>query len=284
MSASTPAITSAIGPSPQSPEVGVDEVLAVALRAARVAGIDADARRDQALPLPERRPAVERGRPAVDLDHQRRRPAVLSRGPPGTSPGCGGRPPRASAPGVRRARHPPRPPPSTRSPGAARPGRRDRRPGAGDVQHDHVRRAPSPPWQRGRRGAGRHAAPGAAVSRDRTCSALGQPLHPTVRAVDPPQLVAALDGAPRRPASSPSALQIGLETANPSRSLLTTAVSSRSDAAVRFRPGSSLAGREQPQVRARGGADRHPVTERRDRRSRPDSTPGARRSGRRGRP
>src|SRR3989304_1142548 len=53
-------------------EVGVAEVLPVALRPARVAGVDADPPADEALPLPHERPAVEGGRAAVDLDHEGR--------------------------------------------------------------------------------------------------------------------------------------------------------------------------------------------------------------------
>ena len=57
--------------------VGTAEVLAVALGPARVAGVDADAGRHQALPFPHQRPAIQRGRAAVDLDHQRRRLCLL---------------------------------------------------------------------------------------------------------------------------------------------------------------------------------------------------------------
>ena len=53
--------------------VGVVERLAVALRAARVAVEDADPGRREDLELPDRRPAVERVRAAVDLDDERPR-------------------------------------------------------------------------------------------------------------------------------------------------------------------------------------------------------------------
>ena len=70
MSESRPAKRRASGPCP-SRDVGGQERLAVALRAARVTGVDADARCGEHLPLPHQRPAVERRRSAVDLDDDR---------------------------------------------------------------------------------------------------------------------------------------------------------------------------------------------------------------------
>ena len=64
---STPASTSRVGPGPQSRWLASLNVLAVALRATRVAVEDADPVRGEDLELPHRRPAVERVRPAVDL-------------------------------------------------------------------------------------------------------------------------------------------------------------------------------------------------------------------------
>ena len=61
--------------------VRVVERLAVALGAARVAVEDADPGRGQDLELPDQRPAVERVRPAVDLDDERPR-AVAGRQEP----------------------------------------------------------------------------------------------------------------------------------------------------------------------------------------------------------
>ena len=60
-------------------DVRVQEVEAVALRSARVAGVDADPVGGQLLPLPHQRPAVERGRAAVDLEHDRRGVALRVR-------------------------------------------------------------------------------------------------------------------------------------------------------------------------------------------------------------
>ena len=60
-------------------DVPVQECLAVALRAARVAGVDADPAGGEQLPLPHERPAVERGRPAVDLEDDRRGVALRAR-------------------------------------------------------------------------------------------------------------------------------------------------------------------------------------------------------------
>ena len=61
--------------------VGVVERLAVALGAARVAVEDADPGRGEDLELPDRRPAVERVRAAVDLDDERPGPTPAGEEP-----------------------------------------------------------------------------------------------------------------------------------------------------------------------------------------------------------
>ena len=58
--------------------VGGQEVPAISLRAARVAGVHADPAGDQQLPLPDQRPAVQGPRPSVDLEHDRGRASVSS--------------------------------------------------------------------------------------------------------------------------------------------------------------------------------------------------------------
>ena len=171
------------------------ERLAVALGAARVGVPDADPGAGQALELPRRRPAVQRLRTTVDLEHERRRPAGGTTRPGG----IGGR----DVPALDAAsldRRPARLRLDEGDPGQrlavelGQPAERERPadPARRDVEQVDVRELG--------RGRAQDGDPGRAgrAARDRVPArqvvvARGQALDVAVAEVDPPQLVGALD-------------------------------------------------------------------------------------------